>query len=145
MVGVDALVNRSKKIDRVVGRIVSDRIEEIVLSIEGEAKKNIQKRSSGLKEIRYGGRGVKGTASRRLVTVSKSGDSPNTDTGRLISSIRHVFDRIRNFGEAGTDERYGRHLEFGTKHMDARPWLWPAFRKVVKSLRNRKWKKIKVR
>lgn len=143
--GVNTLIKKMDLIDQNVEKIIAGRVREITVAIEGEAKRNIQKISSGKKEIRYGGRGVSDTASKRLVTVSKKDDPPNTDTGRLISSIRHVFDRNKNVGEAGTDEEYGRHLEFGTKHMDARPWLWPAFKKVLRGLKNRPWKKVKAK
>lgn len=59
---------------------------------------------------------------------SKPGNPPKTDTGRLVNSI--FVDR--ELGEdgisltVGTNVAYGRHLEFGTTTIEARPWLAPA-------------------
>lgn len=56
---------------------------------------------------------------------SAPGEPPHVDTGALQSSI-HVetpgpFTRL-----VGDGVEYGVYLEFGTKHMAARPWLLPA-------------------
>ena len=65
---------------------------------------------------------------RRTHTASAPGEAPKTDTGRLASSVS-----VRESGglEAFvfTPVEYGKHLEFGTRHVAARPWLFPAMEK----------------
>jgi HK97 gp10 family phage protein len=57
------------------------------------------------------------------------GNPPKTDTGRLVNSI---YVKTKEDSETktellvGTDVTYGRDLEFGTKNVAARPWLYPA-------------------
>ena len=74
-----------------------------------------------------------GTATRRYnpdrtVNVSKPGDTPNTDTGRLVQSIRMEFTDGGATALIGTNLKYGLYLEFGTSKMTARPWLSRAFK-----------------
>lgn len=54
--------------------------------------------------------------------ISKEGDSPNTDTGRLIGSIQVDHKKGSQVAHVGTDLDYGLFLE--TTHN--RPWLEPA-------------------
>lgn len=61
----------------------------------------------------------------RMHIASAPGKPPNTDTGRLAGSIRAI--------ESGTPTAhvealadYAVHLEFGTRNMDARPFMTPA-------------------
>lgn len=54
--------------------------------------------------------------------ISKEGDSPNTDTGRLIGSIQVDHKKGSQVAFVGTDLDYGLFLE--TTHN--RPWLEPA-------------------
>lgn len=62
---------------------------------------------------------------RRTHRASAPGEPPATDTGRLAGSIR-----VQESGgpqaavEAQVD--YAIHLEFGTRHMAARPFMTPA-------------------
>jgi HK97 gp10 family phage protein len=62
-------------------------------------------------------------------TASAPGNPPNTDTGRLVSSIKFDVktDSEGTVGVVGTNLFYGPMLEFGTSKMKARPWLGPAF------------------
>lgn len=57
--------------------------------------------------------------------AASEGQAPNTDTGKLVSSI--AAERV---GEAeyeiGTNLDYGEFLEMGTVKMRPRPWLVPA-------------------
>lgn len=65
-------------------------------------------------------------------TASAEGDAPNTDTGRLVNSIQvEVKDATV---DVGTTLEYGAYLEFGTKKMKARPWLFPAFERQKKKV-----------
>ncbi len=65
---------------------------------------------------------------RRTHTASAPGEAPQTDTGRLASSVS-----VRESGNLAayvfTPLEYGKHLEFGTRHIAARPWLFPAMEK----------------
>lgn len=56
------------------------------------------------------------------------GNPPKTDTGRLVNSIfvDTKEDGDRTTVTVGTILEYGKHLEFGTKSILARPWLFPA-------------------
>lgn len=56
--------------------------------------------------------------------ASAPGQPPATDTGNLATSIHRVNDGIQ--AAVGTGLEYGKHLEFGTKNIAARPWLFPA-------------------
>ena len=57
--------------------------------------------------------------------ASAPGNAPNTDTGRLVSSIAAEKTGDTEY-EIGTNLDYGEFLEMGTKHMLPRPWLIPA-------------------
>jgi HK97 gp10 family phage protein len=57
--------------------------------------------------------------------ASAPGNAPNTDTGKLVSSIA-VEKTGDTEHEVGTNLDYGEYLEMGTKFMFARPWLIPA-------------------
>ena len=59
--------------------------------------------------------------------ASAEGEAPNTDTGRLVSSIAVESPR-RGLSYVGTSLEYGNYLEFGTTRMAARPWLRPAMK-----------------
>lgn len=59
---------------------------------------------------------------------SSPGNAPKTDTGTLVNSI--YVDPGKSEKPTvfvGTNLLYGKHLEHGTKDIDARPWLQPAF------------------
>lgn len=92
------------------------------LEIHSTAVKSIQAISPGEK---VGGR-----------TVSKPGDPPNTDSGGLVSSINFEFKKSKTSATSrvGTNEKHGTHMEFGTRHIQARPWLLPAFKKHLKDI-----------
>lgn len=118
-----ALNARLKVYDK---KLKADLIEGILL-IHSEAIKGIQKISSGAEQTRYG--------PKRQVKVSKPGDPPNTDTGTAIKSIGFNVDEVELIGEVGTSLLYLKFLEFGTKFVEARPWLITALKKVQPKLR----------
>lgn len=94
------------------------------LLLDETAKKLIAKRSSGKKQTRY--------KPKREVIVSKPGDAPNTDTGRAIQSIFFNIENEGMKGSVGTKLKYLIGLEFGTKHVAARPWLSTALKLIKK-------------
>lgn len=89
----------------------------------------IQDNTSGTPQRRYSKSGKP-----RMVLVSKPGEAPNTDTGRLVQSIKFDFKNGGLIGRVGTNLKYGAWLEFGTRAMEARPWLSEAVRLVSKDV-----------
>lgn len=62
-------------------------------------------------------------------TASAPGDPPAVDTGRLRQSI--VALKVERYRwRVGTNVDYALALEFGTRHIAARPFLRPAAEKV---------------
>lgn len=87
-------------------------------------------RSDAIKTIQEQSPGEQVTRSRTgggeyIHTASAEGDAPNTDTGRLVQSIQVEVNR--KTVDVGSTLDYASYLEFGTKRMVARPWLFPAF------------------
>jgi len=116
-----------KKLNRQLDRLQKDidapalkALGEAALLLHGEAVKSIQERSPG-KIVNVGG---------RRIQRSKPGDPPNTQTGRLVKSIRWVLNRTQKIATVGSRLNYAFWLEFGTNKMEARPWLRPAFIKM---------------
>ena len=63
--------------------------------VHSAAVKLIQTRSPGKKQVRY--------SPRREVTAANPGESPNTDTGRLVQSIKFDFQNNGLTGSVGTN------------------------------------------
>jgi len=100
------------------------------LLIHNVAIKLIQTKSPGKQVMRYGGGGAK----KRLVTASSPGEAPNTDTGRLIKSVKFEINKKGLNSKVGTNLKYGAALELGTKKMAPRPWLSTAFKMSKKEV-----------
>lgn len=119
-----------------------DAVRDSTLTVHRTAIELIQDNSSGVPQVRYSRSGRK-----RTVLASKPGKPPNTDTGRLVQSIKFDFKDGGLIGRVGTDLKYGRALEFGTSKMEARPWLSTAVRlaqkEIVKLFKNAANKEIK--
>lgn len=69
---------------------------------------------------------------------SRPGEPPHVDTGRLRASITHEGPQPSDTGNerevrVGTNVNYGRFLEQGTRFIEPRPWLRPAFLSVVQA------------
>jgi phage gpG-like protein len=90
--------------------------------VETDAKRSIQSKSPGQMVTRYR---EGGTSYDHL--AASEGNAPNTDTGRLVSSINTEPADDGVF--VGTSLEYGKFLEFGTTIMGERPWLIPALNK----------------
>lgn len=54
------------------------------------------------------------------------GKAPNTDTGKLVSSIAVEMDKKKPEADVGSNLEYSAFLEMGTTSMEPRPWLMPA-------------------
>lgn len=118
---INAKVTGLKALEKAVGKLAdafedgrNKAVQESTLAIHREALALIQDNADGQTQIRYG--------PKRTVNVSRPGDPPNTDTGRLVQSIKFDFPED-GVGVVGSNLRYARDLEFGTSKMAARPWL----------------------
>lgn len=67
-------------------------------------------------------------------TASAEGNPPRTDTGRLVGSIAVVMPENAKALEAeiGAYVNYAAHLEYGTRNMGARPFMFPALEQNMK-------------
>lgn len=80
---------------------------------------------------------------RRTHTASAEGEPPASDTGNLVSGITTKVEKSisgsiqgqiiasANDGQGGN---YAKHLEFGTRFMRPRPFLFPALEKNKKRI-----------
>lgn len=70
--------------------------------------------------------------------ASAPGEYPASDTGQLMGNVKFIPPK---FGETtayvGTKIMHGRHLEFGTVNMAARPWLLPSVRRAIVGVEDR--------
>jgi HK97 gp10 family phage protein len=101
--------------------------------IEEELKKSIVESGELLKNksrvlIQRGSRSGKIYKRGKVRHIASApGEPPKTDRGNLVSSI---FNKILKGGltsEVGSDLKYGKWLELGTKNIKPRPWLFPTF------------------
>lgn len=79
----------------------------------------------------HGGPKSGATYTRRSVThkASAAGQYPATDTGFLASNISSSLDKKRKIGRVTSSANYSKHLEYGTKDMAARPFMFPSLEK----------------
>lgn len=127
-------VVRKKKyrnVDSQYSKQTRDTIGIAGLLVMNEAKRSIQSSSGGGRT--YGNH-----------TASAAGQPPNTDTGFLVSNI--FLDKDNDGMGADVESRadYSIHLEFGTRKMQARPFMQPALesqRAKIKAL----FKRLKAR
>lgn len=124
IVGLDKLNATLKALERDAGKHSKSAYIAGGKLVEGEAKRSIQERSPGKSVIRYREGG-----GSSIHVASSEGNAPNTDTGRLVSSINTEIAEDGVF--VGTTLEYGKYLEFGTKIMGERPWLIPALNKKM--------------
>lgn len=123
-------------------RVEIDGLEETARNMKALAKKYSQAtaeaavmagqlvRSDAIKSIQTQSPGEIVTRSRAgggeyEHMVSAEGAAPNTDTGRLVQSVQ--VEVTGKTVDVGSTLKYAGWLEFGTKRMAARPWLFPAF------------------
>lgn len=124
--GRKRLNSKIKQVTREVERRQVEAVRDAVFAVHGEAVESIQNNSGGDRQVRYG--------PKRNVRVSKPGQPPNTDTGRLAKSIEFEFSDSGLSGKVGTNLKYGAALEFGTRKMAPRPWLSRAVRVKAKEI-----------
>lgn len=127
--GVEELKQNFAKLAKEYGREIAQAAVAGGEVVRSTAVKSIQRKSRGaeVKRYRLGG----GSYSH---TVSKPGDPPNTDTGALVKSV-HVEVKSDDV-YVGSGLKYAPWLEFGTKDMKERPWLFPALEANKQKIKN---------
>ena len=115
-----ALKDKLDSLGNAMHKAAADGVFITAQDVRTTAVKSIQEQSMGIwvTRSRQGG----GTYTH---VASAPGNAPNTDTGKLASSIA-VEKTGKTEYEIGTNLDYGEHLELGTKFMLPRPWLYPA-------------------
>lgn len=68
-------------------------------------------------------------------TASSEGNPPKSDTGRLVGTISASVGELE--AEIGAYAEYSSHLEFGTRKMGARPFMFPALEQERKTFMSR--------
>jgi hypothetical protein len=101
---------------------VDGAVNDVALQVQSTAIKSIHEVSPGrtVQRKRQGGEGTYDHI------ASRPGDAPNTDTGRLASSIARQHIKGSGVAYVSTDVEYASELEFGTRRVEARPFLQPA-------------------
>lgn len=129
-------IQGDKKLLKAINKLYIDLDKATLQAVYGTAQrvrrtaiKSIQKETMGpwVKRSRQGGGSYMHVASR-------PGNAPNTDTGRLVSSIQLEPLKPAHEMYVGTTLEYGKHLEHGTMNMGERPWLHPSLEKNDETL-----------
>jgi phage gpG-like protein len=93
-------------------------LKQMALGMSDDIRKDMQEEKSGIKYKRM----------RRA--SSAPGESPATQKTDLMKSVQ-VEDVHPLLKLVGTNLPYGRFLELGTKNIKPRPWLRPAFVRLL--------------
>lgn len=111
---------------------IEDFVDDIAIQTHARAVRGIQRGpASGKVYEKYN--------PRRTHQASAPGQYPMTDTGRLAASVQMELEGSgeNRIARVGTAVRYGRHLEFGTSKMAARPWLLRSFEAEIRDAAKR--------
>jgi HK97 gp10 family phage protein len=119
--GLDRIDRATREMQEAVASELKKALLASAKKVEGEAKRSI---ASGGKTGRI--------YKRRTVThqASAPGEAPATDTGRLINSLHSSQSGSESVVVAGGGAvKYAPMLEFGTRTIAARPFMFPALEK----------------
>ena len=112
---------------------IKKRLARSAIVVERHAKQLLSASGTGTRTTRGVVRAVK-TGKRRVYGAfpSAAGDPPRKQTGRLRGSVAWelVQAGLSWVARVGTNVKYGRWLELGTKRMAARPWLRRALKEM---------------
>jgi len=128
ILNLSSLQKKLAAIDKDSQKMMVKSMQQATFLLHKTAIELVQANSGGTSQVRY----TNGRS--RVVNASKPGNPPNTDTGRLVQSIKFDFEDGGLTGRVGTNLRYGAWLEFGTKDMAPRPWLSTALSMVSKKV-----------
>jgi len=142
ILGVKSLVQKLEKLPVDVTKAVRDEVARGALTLQNEMRRSIQKGPKTGRTYRKGS--LKGGRAFKFHRASAPGESPATDSGRLVSHINMFLFRRGLSAKAGvtdmSDVRYSRRLEFGGRdkrgvYIAPRPFVRPALikhgRKIV--------------
>ena len=116
-----------QKIKRNAPQLLDAGLAEMAFDVHQEAIEGIQRSPAS-------GR----TYKRRTIThiASSPRNPPRTDTGNLIKNITVEREGKANYTVGSRKGApYGLYLEFGTASIKKRPWLTPAYLKVIKDFK----------
>lgn len=118
-------------LEEAVRRAVEQSMAGVAMLIANDAKRAVARGpktgrvySTRFRRNRATGR-IFPTEQRVPHQASAPGEAPATDTGKLVGSIVSGAEGPRGYVEARSV--YALYLEYGTRHMAARPFLVPAF------------------
>ena len=106
----------------------SKRIQASAIAVHNHAKKLISVDGTGraIKTVSYSYGGRRRVAKKKGLIYgfapSQPGEPPRVQFGRLRGSIAWEM-ATRFIARVGTNVKYGRWLELGTKFVQSRPWL----------------------
>lgn len=117
-------IDKVLKAFRTMGKDMKPELQEVIKGgaqlIRGEAVKSIQ---TGPKS----GRVYQRYNPTRTHKASAPGEAPASDTGNLVRNIR-VNQKSQNIITVESRAHYSKFLEYGTSKMQARPFLFPAYK-----------------
>lgn len=126
------------------GKALRDALSSMSAEVQAEAGKAVlgsavELRSDVVKAVHSGpasGRVYKKSNPNRTHQASAPGQAPQTDTGRLASSI--FFDKVGDLtAVVGSSVIYALYLEYGTSRMAARPFFRPAVERMKPKFQRR--------
>jgi phage gpG-like protein len=135
---------RGPEFERLMEAEIKRRLFRAVLTVERHAKQLLSVAGTGTRSKAGGVQPTaKGSRKKRIYGAfpSAPGEPPHKQTGRLRASVTHEVDE--NTGRVGTNVKYGRWLELGTRNMAPRPWLKRSLdemRAMVKAILTAPWK-----
>lgn len=122
-----------EKITRAVHTELRRRLNAAGSFLEGSIKQDIsQPGALSYRRVTKKGRVMKTVKKIYNYTHSRPGNPPFKQYGKLRQSITHEV--VGMTCRVGTNLKYGRYLEFGTRRMKSRPFLGPNLRKNRKIL-----------
>lgn len=128
--GVDDVLRNLGKAGGLLNDAAASAAEAVGQDVRSHATRFIQRQSTGRLVYRYTAGG-----NRYQHVAAGPGEAPNTDTGRLVNSLK-VWPEGHNT-RVGSDVIYGKYLEFGTQRMQPRPFMVPAKELAEKTKRKR--------
>lgn len=119
--GLDKIRNATTSMTRLV-----DNELKIALKASGE-----KVRGEAIQSLLEGGKsGKRYKRGNKIHTASAPGEAPANDTGRLAGSIHTIVDAHEALIIAGRGQvKYAKMLEFGTRFIAERPFMYPALEK----------------
>ncbi len=118
--GRAALARKLGSLPRAIEAAIAPAIAEAAEEVRGEARATLD---SGARSGR-----VYPRTQGRFHQASAPGEPPKSDSGRLADSLEVEVRGLE--ARVGTGLARGRDLEFGTRDMAPRPWLFPSLEKA---------------